>query len=168
MAARSDKPVAKATKAKPLPVKKSPELFAEICARISEGNSLERVCREPGMPTPRAVMNWLRDHPDFKEAYDKARFERGDRYGERVADIVEAMRNGELDYNTARIAADCYKWAAARMAPRLYGDKLETTVNVVSTNEQHLSAVRELADLRRKQQQVEDNTIDVDAFVETA
>ena len=56
---------------------------------------------------------------------------------------------------------DGLKWAAARMAPQKYGDKLETTVKLESTGEQHLSAVRELADMRRKQREIEDSTIDI-------
>ena len=163
MAARSDKPVAKATKARPPQAKKSPEMIKAICDKVIEGYSLERICRDPAMPSVVAVWHWYKNDPEFARQYDEARQARGDRYGERVADVVEAVKLGEIDYNTARIAIDAYKWAAARMAPKHYGDRVEATVNVVSTNEQHLTAVRELADLRRKQQAIEDNTVDVEA-----
>lgn len=161
----AEKAVATATKPKKMGRKsiKTPEMIEEICEQIAEGRSLASVCRDEKMPAMRTVMRWLDADPGFVEKYDEARKKRGDRFGEKIGDITQMVLDGAIKPDQARVAIDGLKWAAARMAPSKYGDKLETTVNVVSTSEQHLSAVRELADMRRKQREIEENTIDITA-----
>lgn len=140
---------------------KTPAIMDEICDQIAEGKSLAGVCEGKKMPAIRSVMRWLDADPEFVKMYNEARKKRGDRFGEKVGDITQMVLDGTIKPEQARVAMDGLKWAAARMAPTKYGDKLETTVNLVSTGEQHLSAVRELADMRRKARLVEENTIDV-------
>lgn len=161
----AEKAVATATKPKKMgrPSIRTPEIIEEICEQIAEGRSLASVCLAENMPSLRSVMRWLDADPEFVEMYDEARKKRGDRYGEKVADLTQMVIDGTIKPDQARVAMDGLKWAAARMAPSKYGDKLETTVNLVSTGEQHLSAVRELANMRRKQREIEESTIDITA-----
>jgi hypothetical protein len=48
-------------------------LAREICGRIAFGESLREVCRDPEMPSVATVYNWMRAHPEFVEAYRRAR-----------------------------------------------------------------------------------------------
>ena len=158
--------VATATKPKKKmgrPSIRTPEVIEEICEQIAEGRSLASICLAENMPSLRSVMRWLDADPEFVELYDEARKKRGDRFGEKIGDITQMVLDGTIKPDQARVAMDGLKWAAARMAPSKYGDKLETTVNLVSTGEQHLSAVRELANMRKKQREIEDSTIDITA-----
>lgn len=37
----------------------TPEIVAEICNRLEQGTPLEEICRDEGMPSSRAVYDWL-------------------------------------------------------------------------------------------------------------
>jgi len=54
-------------------VRYSPELGAEICARIAAGESEAAVARRAGMPSVRSIHVWRAREPEFGAAYDVAR-----------------------------------------------------------------------------------------------
>ena len=144
------------------PVQRSQALLATICREIAEGRSLRSVCRDEGMPNLATVMRWINEDADFSRAYDVAREMRGDRFGEQVADIAQDTLNGLIDPNAARVAGDLLKWSAARMAPKKYGDRIEQTVKVADAGQEHLDAVRALAQ-RRKAARVDGNVVHLPA-----
>ena len=41
----------------------SPEICAEICARLADGRSLRSICRDDDMPHTATVFVWLEKHP---------------------------------------------------------------------------------------------------------
>ena len=52
----------------------TPELAEAICARLSAGQSLKSICRDPGMPPFSTVQGWARtDHYQFTALYHCAR-----------------------------------------------------------------------------------------------
>ena len=59
----------------PRPSKYSDQIAVEICQRIAEGECLPAVCRDPKMPSKRAVMTWLTlpEHQTFRTIYAAAR-----------------------------------------------------------------------------------------------
>ena len=141
------------------PVQRSQAVMATICREIAEGRSLRSVCRDEGMPNLATVMRWINEDADFSRAYDVAREMRGDRFGEQVADIAQECYRGELDPNVARVAGALLQWAASRMAPKKYGDRIEQTVKVQDSGAAHLDAVRKLAAQRRAARVIEGNVI---------
>lgn len=47
------------------------ETADRICALLREGHSLRTICRDPGMPGRRTVLNWVkRDHDGFAARYN--------------------------------------------------------------------------------------------------
>jgi len=66
----------------------SPELVAEICERISCGERLAAICRDPAMPCRTAVFCWLRKHPEFRRQYEHACEARTDIWAERIIEIA--------------------------------------------------------------------------------
>lgn len=44
-----------------------------ICDRLCLGETLQSVCRDPEMPCVATVYNWLRAHPEFADAYRRAK-----------------------------------------------------------------------------------------------
>jgi hypothetical protein len=127
----------------------TPELGDRICAEMVSGKSLNSVLAMDGMPSKRTVMNWLRKYPEFKDAYRIAQQERAECWIEEIigiaddntADYVEReLENGTVvkvvDHDhiaRSRLRVDTRKWIAAKMMPRLYGDKVETTHQVGDT-----------------------------------
>jgi len=70
MASMSPPPVRAGARA---PVRYSPELGREICARIAAGTSQHQLAREPGMPSRRTFGDWALRDPAFGEALAQAK-----------------------------------------------------------------------------------------------
>jgi hypothetical protein len=86
-----------------------------------------------GIPPRETIHRWIKRDPDFSRRYDEAREERGNFYGEKVAEVATAVLNGEIDYNNARVAGDLFKWTAARMSPKNFGDRMQVEHGVEET-----------------------------------
>ncbi|ENC1283376.1 ubiquitin carboxyl-hydrolase, partial [Escherichia coli] len=41
-----------------------PEVANDICALLSSGESLRKVCERPGMPSKTSVFRWLAEHQE--------------------------------------------------------------------------------------------------------
>jgi hypothetical protein len=106
-------------------------LAAEICERLASGESLNAICADPCMPTRQAVHEWVADNrAGFGDKYARARTAQADHYADEIIEIVDS----EADPARARVRMDGRKWVASKLAPRKYGEKLETenhnTINV--------------------------------------
>jgi hypothetical protein len=62
----------------------------------------------------------------ISEHFTRAQEFRGATIAEGIQDVVEEMRNGEIPADIARVAIDAFKWHASKLAPKNYGDKLQT------------------------------------------
>ena len=121
----------------------------QICERIMQGQSLKKVCADPRMPSMRTVCRWFADPRliDFREMYYFSRriqaemrvdeiFEIADDTSkdwketfDKNGDFVEMVANTEA-IQRSRVRIDTRKWYAARLIPRLYGDKKEIELDV--------------------------------------
>jgi hypothetical protein len=86
-----------------------------ICARISNGESLRQICEGADMPGRQTVLDWLDDDGrlDFRAKYERARV---------ILTVADACTNETAQAD--RVKIDAYKWRAAKLAPKRYGDKL--------------------------------------------
>lgn len=120
------------------PTEYSQDMADQICARLIDGESLRAICRAEEMPGASTVFQWLNAQPTFVEQYTRAR----DIHAElKFDEIQEIADDGKRDYvlteagplvdhdhiARSRLRVDTLKWRLARMAPKKYGDKLETT-----------------------------------------
>jgi hypothetical protein len=55
------------------PSKFTAKIGREICDRLSEGEPLARICRDPHMPAVRTVGDWREVHPAFSADFARAR-----------------------------------------------------------------------------------------------
>jgi Bacteriophage Sf6, terminase small subunit-like len=97
-----------------------------FCALIAEGHSVVEICAKPDMPSQQSVYTWLRDNEDFLERYARAREAQADKLFKECLTIADAAR--PEDANVARLRVDTRKWAAARLAPKKYGDRVSHDV----------------------------------------
>jgi hypothetical protein len=102
------------------PTSYTEEKSAQICRRITEGETLRSVCRDTKMPDVHTVLKWLNKFPDFLQRYSLARDAQADSFADTLVDI--AWDDKEADARS-RLKIDTLKWLMARMAPRKYGDK---------------------------------------------
>lgn len=106
----------------------SEELAADICARMTAGESLRSICRDKAMPCESSVYLWLTKHQSFSENYAKAQKERATAMFEEMLEIADDAQEEPSSVAKARLRVDTRKWALARMDSKRYGDKIEQTV----------------------------------------
>ena len=97
-----------------------------ICEAIASGSGLVPFLEDnPELPRYSTVMRWAREVPSFLEEYTRARDDSADLDADRVAEVAQAVRDGKIDPNAARVAIDAYKWSAGKRKPKKYGEKVE-------------------------------------------
>lgn len=114
------------------------EIAAEICTRLSCGESLTAICKTEGMPVISTVYVWMLKHERFAEAYARAREEQADTLADEITAIADEKPvevvddkgtsrtdSGWVTWQKNRI--DARKWVAAKLKPKSYGDKVDLT-----------------------------------------
>ncbi len=103
------------------PSRFSDALATVICARLSEGESLVRICEDETMPARRTVLGWMATDSNFCTSIARAREEQAEHLAEEIVNIADTC----TDPHKARLQIDARKWYAAKLAPKKYGDKLD-------------------------------------------
>jgi hypothetical protein len=98
----------------------TPAIADAICGRLAEGESLRAICADEAMPAQGAVFRWLGAHEAFRGQYARAREAQADAYADAVVQIADEATNAAI----ARLQVDARKWAASKLAPKKYGDKV--------------------------------------------
>jgi hypothetical protein len=109
----------------------TPALAEAICDRLADGESLRTICRDAAMPYRATVRDWLARDPAFAAQYARARSEQAHALAELAVEIVLSATDPQKD----RLAFDALRWYAGKLAPKVYGERLEveqTTRAVVS------------------------------------
>lgn len=120
----------------------TPEIAAEICRRLAEGESLRAVCRTEGMPGIATVLRWAVGEgcpADFPEQYARARQSGYAVMAEDLVDIADdgsndwmtrAKANGEIEIvldrehvARSKLRADTRQWMLSKMLPKVYGQR---------------------------------------------
>lgn len=103
----------------------TPAIGEEICARLADGESLVSICRDPDLPGLRTVMRWAAEDDAFGTEYARAREAQAEVMDDKIITTADEI----TDPAVARVQIDAYKWRAAKLAPKRYGDKLDLTSN---------------------------------------
>lgn len=111
-----------------------PEVAADICSLLADGESLRKVCERPGMPDKATVFRWLAKHDEFRDQYAKATEIRADAIFEEMFDIADSVAEEAAALGKARLRIDTRKWALARMNPKKYGDKVSQEIDHKSSD----------------------------------
>jgi hypothetical protein len=94
-----------------------------LCERISAGELLINLVREPDMPDWHTIYRWQDDHPEFRQRYARARQIQAHACAERA---VNSARNASAeDAHAARVQFDGDRWLASKLLASVYGDKTE-------------------------------------------
>lgn len=106
-----------------------PELYdeaiaLEIANRVSEGGSLFKIGEDPEMPTARTMLAWCQKHPQFDRLLTHARLNKGDFYFDQSMQIADEEVTTAAEAARQRTRVQSRQWAAARLNPRRYAEKL--------------------------------------------
>ncbi len=99
--------------------------FNKLCERIAKGESKVDICQDAHMPGFSTVTAWLKgdETGDLQAAYALAREDQADHWADII--LAEARSGGEDDVQRARLIVDTMKWAASKLKPKVYGDRLD-------------------------------------------
>jgi len=123
----------------------TPELSYSICERLASGESMRSVSRDDAMPCMATLFKWLSENEAFSEQYAKAKGESADALVEDMLDIADnqveqpllvdglplqidgkpVMVKDAVSVNHAKLRVDVRKWAASKLKPKKYGDKVD-------------------------------------------
>jgi hypothetical protein len=131
------------------PSKKTPKTVEELLLRISMGRSVANVSQDEDMPDLRTIFRWVASDEEFRHAYARACANRSLVYADTIGDIAKGVMAGKIPPDAGRVAIDSYKWIAARLMPKYYGEKQQIEATVNHTHTLHLSALKQLADEAR-------------------
>jgi hypothetical protein len=131
------------------PMEYNPDIGAEICVRLSKGQSLTAICDLQHMPSVPTVYGWIRKEASFASDYVRAREEQAHTLFDECLDIADDASNdtladdeGGVTVNTiavtrAKLRIDTRLRMAAKLSPKVYSERSETlgigaggTVNV--------------------------------------
>jgi hypothetical protein len=100
----------------------SPDLAAEICRRVSNGETLRQVCRIPGMPPESTVRGWVTTDLDgFSALYARARECQCEAWAD---DIVAISEEHNSEPNDRRVRIDTKRWLMGKLVTRRYGERV--------------------------------------------
>lgn len=98
----------------------TPEIANDICERLAEGESLRTICQDDDMPSRSTVRLWRSGNAEFSAQYTHARECQAETYAEKIVDDALVATDAAL----GRLRMDALKWAASKLAPKKYGDKI--------------------------------------------
>lgn len=114
-----------------------PEVAFEICRLIATtARGLDYICKsKAGLPSSTTVHNWLNAHPEFLEAYLRAREMQADLIFDECLEIADFSANDTfIDNDTgetkvdgdviqrAKLRVDTRMRMAGKLSPKKYGD----------------------------------------------
>lgn len=114
------------------------DVVERICIAIAEGAALHVICQQDDFPVESTVYKWLDKNPDFAKRYARAR----ERQAERGVDEMRVIADTATDASKARNQIDVRKWAASKLLPKKYGEKVEVSGNPESPISVMLNAVQ--------------------------
>lgn len=110
------------------------EILADVFAQVAGGTSINAVFAQSpatdnagtGLPSKRTFWRWVASDGDVMAAYLAALKTRGYTHVEEIFAIADELADKALtpeQVAVARLRVDVRKWNAARMLPKLYGDR---------------------------------------------
>ena len=94
----------------------SRRLADEICARLSDGQSLRAICTDPAMPHRATVLRWLHANPEFRALYGLAREAAADTLAAEIVAIADRA-TGRDDVPAIKLRMEARMWVATRLRP---------------------------------------------------
>jgi hypothetical protein len=112
----------------------SKEIWKGIFDRVGAGASLTTAIKGIGISYSQA-QRVLDANPELEEAYEKAKKIRAARLAEEIIELADAEIPSHLQgveisawVNQKRLQVDARKWVAAKLYPKVYGDKIDVSV----------------------------------------
>lgn len=134
----------------PLPPRRESRVFKanvakEICRLLAQGQVLQQICGQNGLPSINVVNTWLQENDRFKRMYERARFTQADYFADEMLVLASLVRKDPKNCGAYKVAADILRWqASVRSSKYNERTKIEIT-EVQKTTEQIQKEIASLA-----------------------
>jgi IS30 family transposase len=123
------------------------ELGNEIVTRLANGQSLHSICKLDHMPHISTIYDWIAKEPSFAEHYGRAREHAAHTLFDQMLDIADDSSRDLLEDGSANNAAiararlqiETRARVAGKLAPRVYGERIEQFAQTVNVTNNTLS-----------------------------
>lgn len=105
--------------------KRKAKAIKAILAEIASGRPLTSVCTSPELPGYVTWYEWMKADEQLVKEYARACSDRADVIFEKLGDLSNDVKDGKIEPNAARVAADIEKWRLGKMKPKVYGDRAQ-------------------------------------------
>jgi hypothetical protein len=101
-----------------------------VIERVANGETLTKVCGEPGMPKPATFRAWITRNPELRKSWEMAKELRAHALFDQALDVTSRLLDGDWGKEDAAMvraldaAIQTLKWAAGRLSPRDYGERV--------------------------------------------
>jgi hypothetical protein len=102
----------------------TPELADQYLTRLAEGELTVEISAESGMPSRATIFRWREAHPEFRNAYARAREMQAQACAEKA--VLAGRKATPEDAAAARVRFDADRWLAARLDPNNYCERVQT------------------------------------------
>lgn len=97
------------------------ETLDEVFRQLAEGKTLIEICAKKGMPSKATIYRMVEESQQLRDEYARARTRQADTFAEMIVAESRMATDGQL----GRLRMDALKWAASKIAPKKYGEKVE-------------------------------------------
>lgn len=99
-----------------------------ICEQIALGKTLQQALDHVGYlaPTIPQFWRWLEEHPDFREAYERARQLAADMHADKLQELSEEVLTRPKSAGAYKVAATILQWQAEIRNSGKYGKNRES------------------------------------------
>jgi hypothetical protein len=109
------------------------DIAREVCLRMADGESLRKICSDENMPDKSTVLRWVARYEAFRDQYAQARELSQEAVAEEYFELLDETPPMKPDgsFDAAAVSwyknrADGRKWYLSKIAPKKYGDKIQT------------------------------------------
>jgi terminase small subunit-like protein len=104
------------------------EIAAEICFRLSHGETLTKICKDDHLPSRSTVLKWVNEDPDFGNRFARARDLQFEHWADSLVDTAAEVRTKPEEVPAARLDSENKRWLLARLKPSLYSEKFQADI----------------------------------------
>lgn len=118
-------------------------VVAAICREIMLGGKVRDACSSQRISRD-TLASWLTEDAELGEMYSRARAEQANHYADEALEIADSPATTTEEVQRNRLRVDTRKWLASKLAPRLYGDRVQQDVTV------HIDRAEEIKNARQR------------------
>ena len=101
----------------------TPAITEAVCVAIIDGHTLREIDQMLDMPSKATILRWLENHAGFRAQYARARELQAEVMDAKILDAAEECT--PENHAAQRVKIEAYKWRAAKLNPKVYGDKID-------------------------------------------